>query len=369
MKNDSKDIKRGSPGDHLSAHKPSLTAYEKSIDANLPFADEAKEDEQVQDSDSSNGEVCDEKEHGDHKAGRGHNITYQVSSKEVVVEHEEPAPQTHPGTVAVGGSGYARSSSENERFLDESYGIDEQPLAIHGIEEGQHQQEAIDAFLPTSMHTTVVVTNTEAEAKAQRHHSMINIMISCGLTSLVAIVAVVLAVVLTQNNKPNNPTLVPTYVPDNQTLAPTFVIPSTLFVFLSNNSFDNGTALLTDGTPQKQAMVWLESEEGTSEIMDTDELLQIYALVTLYYATSGDQWLNRGSNDQVSGRSLWLLGIYNYCDWFGVECDADKSQVISIDLYNNTLMGSIPLEIGLLSSIGKSIKLARDKNKSLKIAH
>jgi hypothetical protein len=116
-------------------------------------------------------------------------------------------------------------------------------------------------------------------------------------------------------------------------------------------------------------MVWLESEEGTSEIIDTDELLQIYALVTLYYATSGDQWLNRGSNDQVSGRSLWLLGIYNYCDWFGVECDADKSQVISIDLYNNTLMGSIPLEIGLLSSIGKSIKLARDKNKSLKIAH
>ena len=345
MKNDSKDIKRGSPGDHLIAHKPSLTAYKKSIDANLPFADEAKEDEQLQD------EVCDEKEHGDDKAGRGHNITYQVSSKEVVVEHEEPAPPTHPGAVAVGGSGYATSSSENERFLDESYGIDEQPLAIHGIEEGQHQQEAIDAFLPTSMHTTVVATNTEAEAKAQRHHSMINIMISCGLTSLVAIVAVVLAVVLTQNNKPNNPTLVPTYVPDNQTLAPTFVVPSTLFVFLSNNSFDNGTALLTDGTPQKQAMDWLESKEGTSDM--TDELLQIYALVTLYYSTSGDQWLNGGLNNQVSGRKLWLLSINNYCDWFGLTCDADRSQVISMNLTNNTLMGPIPLEIGLLSSLGK----------------
>ena len=130
MKNDSKDIKRGSPGDHLSAHKPSLTAHKKSIDAILPIADEAKEDEQVQDSDSSHGEVCDEKEHGDHKAERGRNITNQVSSKAVVVEHEEPAPPTHPGAVAVGGSGYATSSSENERFLDESFGIGEQPHAM-----------------------------------------------------------------------------------------------------------------------------------------------------------------------------------------------------------------------------------------------
>jgi hypothetical protein len=351
MKNDSKDIKRGSQCDHASAVKPSLTAKKKSIDATLPFADEAKEDEQVQ------------KERGDHKAGQGHNIMYHVSSKEVVVEHEEPAPPTHPGAVAVGGSGYATSSSENERFLDESYGIDEQPLAIHGIEEGQHQQEAIDAFLPTSMQTTVMATDTEAEVKAQRNHSMINIMISCGLTCLVAIVAVVLAVVLTQNNKPNNPTLVPTsYVPDNQTLAPTFVIPSTpLYLFLSNNSFDNGVALLTNGTPQQQAMVWLESEQGPGEIMYTAGLLQIYALVTLYYATSGDQWFNSGS--------LWLLSTDNYCDWFGLKCDANRSQVISIDLTNNTLMGFIPPEIGLLSTLGKLTYPARDKNKSLKIAH
>ena len=358
MKNDSLDIKRGSPGDHLSAHKPSLTAHKKSIDAILPLADEAKEDEQVQDSDSSHGEVFDEKEHGDHKAGQGQNITYQVSSKEVVVEHAEPAPPTHPGAVAVGGSDYARSSSENERFLDE------QPPAIHGIEEGQHQQEAIDAFLPTSMQTTVVATDTEAEAKAQRHHSMINIMISCGLTSLVAIVAVVLAVVLTQNNKLNNPT---SFVPDNQTLAPTVVIPSTpLFLFLSNNSFDNGAALLTYGTPQQQAMVWLESEKGKSEINFTDELLQIYALVTIYYATSGDQWLNRGSNDD-SGRTLWLLSN-NYCDWLELIC-VNRSQVISMNLTNNTLMGFIPPEIGRLSSLGKLTYPARDKNKSLKIAH
>ena len=356
MNDDSKDIKKGSPSDQISAHKPSLTAQKKGIDASLPFADEAKEDERVLDSDSSHDRDIHEKELFDHKAGRGHNISFQDSSK-VVVEHEEPASPPHPGAVAVGGRDHASPNNEvtnNEWNEEESHGIGQQPLTIHGIEEGQHQQEAVYATLvdecPTSMRTTMAAVDIEAEVKAQRHRSMINIMISCGLTSLVAIVVVVLAVVLTQNNKPNNPT---SSVPDNQTLAPTFVIPSTpLLLFLSNKSFDNGAALLTNGTPQQQAMVWLESEKGTSETMYTDKLLQIYALVTLYYATSGDQWLNRGSNDD-SGRSLWLFSTYNYCEWFGLKCDADRIQ--ELNLQNNALNGSIPPEIGLLSSLGKLI--------------
>ena len=323
----------------------------------MPFADEAKEEERARDSDSSHGQVFDEKEHVDHKAGRGSNFSYQDSSK-VAVEHEEPAPpQTLPGAVAVGARDRASTSAEatnNEWNVEESHGISQQPLAIPGIEGGQQETvnatlvDEIETFMPaTIMTATVTAIDTEAEAKAQRHRGMINIMVSCAFTSLVAIVAVVLAVVLTQNNKPNNPTLVPiSYVPDNQTLAPTFVIPSTpLFLFLSNNSFDNGTALLTNGTPQQQAMVWLESEKGTSEIMNDTELLQIYALATLYYATSGDQWFNSGS--------LWLLSTDNYCDWFGLKCDANRSQVISMNLTNNTLMGFIPPEIGRLSSLGK----------------
>ena len=349
MKNDSKDIKRGSPGDHLSAHKPSLTAHKKSIDAILPFADEAKEDEQVQDSDSSHGEVCDEKEHGDHKAGRGQNITYQVSSKEVVVEHEEPAPPTHPGAVAVGGSGYARLSSENERFLDESFGIGEQPLAIHGVEEGQHQQEAVNATLVDDSapvrFTTVTAIDAEAEAKAQRRRSMINIMVSCGLTSLVAIVAAVVAVVLTRN-KSGNETVAP--FTSNPTSVPPSPSPtSALFSILSKNSYDDGAALLTDGSPQQQAMIWLESEPGTAEIMDT-ELLQIYALVTLYYATSGDQWLNQGTKDQFNSRSSWLFSINNYCEWSGLTCNAN---LMTLNLENNTLKGTLPREIGLLTNL------------------
>jgi hypothetical protein len=131
---------------------------------------------------------------------------------------------------------------------------------------------------------------------------------------------------------------------------PTSVPPSpsptsVLFPFLSENSFDNGAALLTDGSPQQQAMIWLESEQGTAEIMDT-ELLQIYALVTLYYAT-----FNQGYNDQFKSRSSWLFSINNYCEWFGLTCNADKSQLLKMNLTSYTLMGSIPPEIGYLSNL------------------
>jgi hypothetical protein len=154
---------------------------------------------------------------------------------------------------------------------------------MHSIEGSQ--QEAVNATLVDDSapvrFTTVTAIDAEAEAKAQRRRSMINIMVSCGLTSLVAIVAAVVAVVLTRN-KSGNETVAP--FTSNPTSVPPSPSPtSVLFPFLSENSFDNGTALLTDGSPQQQAMIWLESEPGTAEIMDTDDkLLQIYALVTLY---------------------------------------------------------------------------------------
>jgi hypothetical protein len=370
---DEKDYysKEVSQYDHVRAVKPSIAAKKKSNYASMPFADEAKEEERVWDSEVLHGKSLDGKKNFNHRVGSGSNILQQDSSARV--EHEEPGvpPQTLPGAVAVGGSGRASRSADDEWSLDESQGINEQPLAMHGIEEGQ--QEAVNATLvdesTSVMPATVAVLDAEAEAKARNRRNMINIMVSCGLTSIVAIVAAVVAVVLT-GNKSGNETLAPS--PLNPTSVPPTSIPpspsptSVLFPFLSENSFDNGTALLTDGSPQQQAMIWLESEQGTAEIMDT-ELLQIYALVTLYYATSGDQWPNQDSNDQFNSRFSWLFSINNYCNWFGLTCNV--GQIMSIDLTNNTLMGSIPPEIGLLSRLGKLTNTERDKNISFRIAH
>ena len=53
MNDDSKDIKKGSQCDHVSAQKPSLTAKKKSIDASVTFSGEAKEEERARDLDPS----------------------------------------------------------------------------------------------------------------------------------------------------------------------------------------------------------------------------------------------------------------------------------------------------------------------------
>jgi hypothetical protein len=169
MNDDSKDIKKGSQSDHVSAHKPSPTAQKKGIDASLPFADEAKEEERARDSDSSHGEVQHVvKEHVDHKAGRGSNISYQDSSK--VVEHEEPASPPHPGAVAVGGRDHASPNDEvtrDEWNVEESYGIGQSEDATIPVVAPPQQQACPGAFSevgqpePVALVCAMVVDNPE----------------------------------------------------------------------------------------------------------------------------------------------------------------------------------------------------------------
>ena len=57
--------------------------------------------------------------------------------------------------------------------------------------------------------------------------------------------------------------------------------------------------------------------------------------------------------NKISDSSSWLSSIF-FCDWGGLSCSEDDSRIISLELYNNTLKGSIPAEIGHLSSLGTS---------------
>eukprot|EP01084_Bolivina_argentea_P101625 182161_1 len=59
------------------------------------------------------------------------------------------------------------------------------------------------------------------------------------------------------------------------------------------------------------------------------------ALMDIYDSTNGDQWItndNWATNDE--------------CTWYGIGCHADKAHVMSIDLSNNGLNGSIANSIG-----------------------
>ena len=64
------------------------------------------------------------------------------------------------------------------------------------------------------------------------------------------------------------------------------------------------------------------------------------ALVALYDATDGSNWTNN---------SGWLDSLGTECSWYGVTC-VDNSVTV-LNLHNNQLSGSIPIEIGNLANL------------------
>ena len=82
---------------------------------------------------------------------------------------------------------------------------------------------------------------------------------------------------------------------------------------------------------------------------------QLAALTALYTSTNGPNW-----NDNLN----WYNGG-DPCDatngWYGVSCDAAKSNVIHLELENNNLEGTLPTEIGLLTGIKTGLKLFSNK--------
>jgi len=63
-------------------------------------------------------------------------------------------------------------------------------------------------------------------------------------------------------------------------------------------------------------------------------------LVALYDATNGNEWKENTN---------WLSDA-PVCDWYGLFCRNDDD-VIEINMYYNTLRGSIPSELGLLTNL------------------
>jgi hypothetical protein len=101
-------------------------------------------------------------------------------------------------------------------------------------------------------------------------------------------------------------------------------------------------------SPQRRAFQWLVFEDKTLEINPIDEtrLVQRFALLTLFYACAGNDWVGRFASvpplDQQPDR--------NECDFPTVECD-DSGFVVKFAPRNSRLVGTIPDEIGLLSHL------------------
>jgi hypothetical protein len=100
--------------------------------------------------------------------------------------------------------------------------------------------------------------------------------------------------------------------------------------------------LLQGLSPQYQAYLCLDRRYGT-ELPATQVLLQEYALATLFYATNGPEWTEN---------SHWFDVNNSVCSWFTTEPSCNQQgRLVSLNLNDNGLMGSIPPELGLLQDV------------------
>jgi len=125
---------------------------------------------------------------------------------------------------------------------------------------------------------------------------------------------------------------------------------------------DNSTAqimllspetLLDVSSPQYKAIEWLSSSmEYTNVSLSSPNFVQRYVVAVLYFALGGDTWTVCSQSDIVckDQKPPHLSGV-NECDWFGIKCGNSDGMITQMKLNNNELRGTIPPEIGMLTSL------------------
>jgi len=91
----------------------------------------------------------------------------------------------------------------------------------------------------------------------------------------------------------------------------------------------------------KRALKWIANDDPLQvPVCNTTKLKQRYGLALLYYDADGDMWIDQDG---------WL-SEKNECEWYGIGCSEDGF-VVTIDLVDNNLSGTIPNEIYIFSSM------------------
>ena len=105
------------------------------------------------------------------------------------------------------------------------------------------------------------------------------------------------------------------------------------------------TESLTFDTPQGQAFQWIVEDDPAQVDPCTDplQIVQRYALATIYFATGGESW---------TSSTAWLTGA-DECNWEGVVCSSPSGfDVVNLLLLpSNNLSGSLPSEVEALTEL------------------
>lgn len=107
---------------------------------------------------------------------------------------------------------------------------------------------------------------------------------------------------------------------------------------------------ITTSSSLENALSWLVEDASVylDVASDVDRLIQRYALASLYHhvvVTTGRE----EDRSPAELRDTWLKG--DECDWYGLDCQEGTHIVEKMMLDNDKLKGTIPMDIGLLTSL------------------
>ena len=359
---------------------------------------------------------------------------YAVSS---ATRFHHPLQQHNPTTTAAAAAAANNSgaSTTNNSTLEAAEGDLEQQtggsdyhensglVSAFPVNEDEHSQDIItiaeqaQPVDPNSLKRTRKAYLQNTAAAQQRHLLMaiLGVILLCGL-----ILGIVFGV---NNHNHNNNTNgeAPTTLVDEEEHhnVSTSTLPPLLSKLKPALTTDTLETILagSPSSPQHRAYHWMEQDPWL-ENFSPERLVQRFAMATFYYATNGEEWTLRGSNDgpttvfylnrtvaseierfrssdvlkpppgpsPSSGRQLrqrqlqddlgeardiaaaeWMSYGRHECDWYsGVLLDGmyspcnDDGQLEWLHLKNNNLVGSLTPEIGLLSHL-KGLQLWKNR--------
>lgn len=97
------------------------------------------------------------------------------------------------------------------------------------------------------------------------------------------------------------------------------------------------------GSPQNRAQSWLVDSDSAYTCPEDVSLVQRYAMAVFYYSTEGDDWSKCSApSDFTDPASVaaayancpgnpWLTNV-TACDWAGLTCNDDGSEIVRIDI-------------------------------------
>ncbi|CAB9499026.1 Leucine Rich Repeat [Seminavis robusta] len=268
-------------------------------------------------------------------------------------------PTTAATYIALAGVGHSVTGSETHSNLPSDVVQQERPLGNSVLAVANPVDEIIPHDLPQAQEFESQESTGEQETKRYKAGLL---LVAIAVLAIITIL-VTLLVPSKKDDKESSTVTLPSSTPS---VAPSMSPEGTIKALLEDDTL---LALEDPESPQFRAFEWLLEDPNLHSHSDA-RIKQKFALGSLYYATSGDTWMDNTSwlshsihecawyNAPEFAQKTLMDSIYQgYMSWFAPSTEPPPTHCSEDGLYhnlwldNNNLVGSLPEELYFLTSL------------------